>query len=122
MLTKNWNEYNQDEKSKLLFHVYVYYGKANDIIDHLDEYRKLISTNPDDVLKIYITAKYLNFDPQRAIAKALRENKLKTLFTLTEPIDFSNPDVINTLNKFLDEIVFTYNYENLKNSRFRKTL
>lgn len=61
MLTKNWNEYNQDEKSKLLFHVYVYYGKANDIIDHLDEYRKLISTNPDDVLKIYITAKYLNF-------------------------------------------------------------
>ncbi len=52
MLTKNWNEYNQVEKSKLLFHVYVYYGKANDIIDHLDEYRKLISNNPDDVLKI----------------------------------------------------------------------
>ena len=63
MLKKNWNEYTENEKRSILFHAYIYYGKTNDILTELNEYRLLIASNPDEVLKVYIIAKYcLNID------------------------------------------------------------
>lgn len=111
MLKKNWNEYTENEKRSILFHAYIYYGKTNDILTELNEYRLLIASNPDEVLKVYIIAKYLNFNPQAAIAKALRENKLQALFDLTRPIDFSKPDINEKLNEFLEDTIYTYNFE-----------
>ena len=111
MLKKNWNEYTENEKRSILFHAYIYYGKTNDILTELNEYRLLIASNPNEVLKVYIIAKYLNFNPQTAIAKALRENKLQTLFDLTRPIDFSKTDINEKLSEFLEDTIYTYNFE-----------
>lgn len=112
MLKKNWNEYTENEKRSILFHFrYIHYGKTNDILTELNEYRLLIASNPDEVLKVYIIAKYLNFNPQTAIAKALRENKLQALFDLTRPIDFSKTDINEKLNEFLEDTIYTYNFE-----------
>ena len=41
MLKKNWNEYTENEKRSILFHAYIYYGKTNDILTELNEYRLL---------------------------------------------------------------------------------
>lgn len=117
MLKKNWNEYTENEKRSILFHAYIYYGKSNEILAELNEYKLLITNNPDDVLKIYIIAKYLNFNPQAAIAKALRENKLQTLYNLTIPIDFSKPDINEKLNEFLEDTIYTYNFEVARRSK-----
>ena len=117
MLKKNWNEYTENEKRNILFHAYVYYGKSNEILTELNEYKLLITSNPDDILKIYIIAKYLNFNPQTAIAKALRENKLQALYNLTIPIDFSKPEINEKLNEFLEDTVSTYNFEVARRSK-----
>lgn len=121
MLKKNWNEYTENEKRSILFHAYIYYGKSNEILAELNEYKLLITNNPDDVLKIYIIAKYLNFNPQAAIAKALRENKLQTLYNLTIPIDFSKPDINEKLNEFLEDTISTYNFEVARRSKQRRS-
>ena len=117
MLKKNWNEYSENEKRNILFHAYVYYGKSNEILTELNEYKLLITSNPDDILKIYIIAKYLNFNPQTAIAKAIRENKLQALYNLTIPIDFSKPEINEKLNEFLEDTVSTYNFEVARRSK-----
>ena len=98
-------------KKKYTFSCIYLLWKTNDILTELNEYRLLIASNPDEVLKVYIIAKYLNFNPQTAIAKALRENKLQALFDLTRPIDFSKPDINEKLNEFLENTIYTYNFE-----------
>ena len=80
MIKKKWEEYTQKEKKKLLFHTFLYYGDIDINLGTLKEYRRLILTNPDEILRIYIASIYLNFNPQEAIAKAINENKLDLLY------------------------------------------
>ena len=111
MELKNWNEYTDLEKKRILYHAFCYYGKSIFTLQEYEDYMTLISKSADDVLTVYIATYCCNKSGQRTILKAMREENTDELFIASHEYleRFTEQQVEEIKNHFINECVHTIN-------------
>lgn len=111
MELKNWNEYTDLEKKRILCHAFCYYRKGIFTIQEYEDYMTLISKSADDVLTVYIATYCCNKSGQRTILKAMRKENIDELFIAGHEYleRFTEQQIEEIRNHFINECVHTIN-------------
>lgn len=116
MEIKKWNEYLSCDKERILMNLFAYFGKSFFSLQELDEYKKLIRTNPDDIFDIYIAAYLCNENGQTVIINSLKEKSTDNITILLNKMMQQDPNIVEEArNIFIEENVKSINYPEPRN-------
>ena len=111
MELKNWNEYTDLEKKRILCHAFCYYRKGIFTIQEYQKYETFIEKAADDLFSIYIASFCCDLCGQTIILKAIREDKVDSVIAGANKYlsNYDENELSEATNYYINECVKTIN-------------
>lgn len=112
MEIKEWDQYSEDEKTKLLKHWWHYYGKLVITYEEMAYFERLVKRNPDQMMDVALFSFFMEHSSQLLIY-AMRQNRVQQFLDV---VNASMQDVQSdeefrdTKNGFISMLVESYNH------------
>lgn len=113
MEIKKWNDYNPEEKIKLLQHWWYYYGKVLITLAEWQHFSQLVKKDSNSIFLIAVTS-YISGKGSQYLVLAIRDNRVNELITALQKVEETADEHFKTEytraeNSFISMLVGSYN-------------